>query len=768
MASRSPGRSPLPLILSLETALALLRLGKVVSPALPVPLLSIVFDTAVSIGERALKIKNTRDACRSLSERATRFTAEVYEHLRNSGDSGSTATSRQIEVLLGILQDIDGLMRRRRRTRLVRLVFRADDIADEVKELNRQLDDTIMSFMVQNALDNNHRMGLLVNTGDRILQHIDDSTRVHVRILERTRSMSANVATLLRRVELTSTHDGTMRFFGREDVMLTGVVDDHTAPRPRELGQSVVRHRATLRTAPLSGVSVVVYTYPKRDSRFVAAVDLAKKIWHPNITSILGYSRPGDAHHSFIVTEEYHPSERFICSVGGVNSVRLTLQMVVKELCIAIDHLEGLGLGAHVPQIDTCIDGDESVYVVDFSSLALQATSYDPCDIARLWFGLLSRSTNSTIVQLPRTCRTFWAAVPPHEIPQIGSWVRPRYISVPYENTAQSRSAYDGVPSRSRAPDSIEHFFSCRPYALVLPPDSQADQNEDPDDYYLRNRYRGRHALGADWDHPENATAMCADFELQVGFKRTRWKRYQIREIPPNMTLLFSQTVCLPDIGDVVQNTVLAFNVVEEGQDLGLVSRIDYFTETSVIGLPSDHEPLPTPLYFFTFQHGTSGQMYHNSTIPWGFWSTEKDPLSLPTGITFDPGPHFERINDDLYARIYQWTQVLDGRMFSIQTKINWLCEVLRDNILALLRELRDDITILDINEYNEWHKDVSDKIDEPKHGENECDTDEYHTAEESLGSMSEDDIVADIYYDACADDESLAGKDECRDSPSI
>ncbi|KAI0672643.1 hypothetical protein C8Q78DRAFT_1076993 [Trametes maxima] len=736
MAPRFPQGTSLPQFLSLEAALALLRLGKAVSPVLPIPLLSIVFDTALSIGERAKKIRNMRDSCRSLSERATRFTAEVYEHLRNCGDSGSTATSRQIEVLLGILQDIDGLMRRRRKTRLVRLVFRADAIADEVKELNRQLDDAISSFMVQYALDTSHRIGLLINTGDRILQYIDDSARVHDRILERTQSIRANVATLLQRVTVTSTHDGALRYFGREDVMLTGFVDDQATPTlPYEQGQRVVRHRATLRTGPLSGVNVVVHTYPRRDPRFLVAIDLAKTIWHPNIALILGYSRPGDTHHSFIVTEEYHPSERFLRSVGGVDSVRLTLQMV-KELCLTVSSDRG----------------QRQNMLRNLNSLALRATSYDPCDIARLWFGLLSRSTDSTIVQLPRTCRTFWATGPPHEIPQVGSWVRPP----PSENTAQGYSVNDVQPLLSTAPDTIEHFFSCRPYALALPPDPQADQDEDPHDYYLRNRYSGRRTLGTDLGDPDNAAAMCEDFELQVDSEWTRWKRYEVRDAPASTRLLFSQTVCLPEIGDVVQNTVLTFDAIERCRDLGLVSRIDYFTETLVTGHPADNSPLPTgtPLYFFSLQHGASGQIYHDSSTPWGFWSAEKNPTSLPAGIVFDPGPHFERITDGMYARICRWTQVIDGWTFFVETKVNWLCEELRDNILVLLRELRDDITILDINEYDESHKVGSHKIDELEDEEDECDTDVYHTAEESLGSTSEDDSTADSYHDACAGDE--------------
>lgn len=95
-----------------------------------------------------------------------------------------------------------------------------------------------------------------------------------------------------------------------------------------------------------------------------------------------------------------------------------------------------------------------------------------------------------------------------------------------------------------------------------------------------------------------------------------------------------------------------------------------YFTETTVAIAPHAAERTPPPLWFFLYSPQDGDQSVANRPdLPWGFWSLEKTPAAIPTGVVFDPTPQVERIGENVEAPLSVWTQVLGDLTFTIQTK---------------------------------------------------------------------------------------------------
>lgn len=202
-------------------------------------------------------------------------------------------------------------------------------------------------------------MNTLMSGNIRLMQHIDDSARVGDAVLGETRVIRTDISDLAHRVGGNVTFDGDVkaqvyistrchantrrcqfRIFARENIaLLEPIVDSHkpwdttitqrrdentlvqASPRPR-IGR-VSRHRGVVEAAgDLTGTKVVVHVYPDQDEQqFVETLKLARRTLyvnialsgavpqydicsHPNVLSVMGYSRQGGlGQAAYIVTE---------------------------------------------------------------------------------------------------------------------------------------------------------------------------------------------------------------------------------------------------------------------------------------------------------------------------------------------------------------------------------------------------------------------------------------------------------------------------------
>ncbi|EIW62626.1 uncharacterized protein TRAVEDRAFT_42971 [Trametes versicolor FP-101664 SS1] len=309
----------------LEASIKLLEIAKLVTADIPVPGLNTALECALSIAKKAKEIKDTRDECRALAQRAADLVLIIYEQLKN--DSGQTAAKEHVTMFLHNLLDIENLMVRRLQAgtgERILFAFNIGKIAKEVQTLTARLEESYRNFMIQAALSIHQSMDTLTSGNVRMLQHIDDSAHVGEAVLGDTRKIRTDLTDLALRVGASAMFDGNFRLFARENLtFLEPIVelaykshhaatqqrDEHTAiqatARPRT--GRVFRYRAIVKAAgELSGTNVVVYTYPNRGiERFTEAIKFAKQSCHPYVPAILGYSRPGGpGEAAYIVTED--------------------------------------------------------------------------------------------------------------------------------------------------------------------------------------------------------------------------------------------------------------------------------------------------------------------------------------------------------------------------------------------------------------------------------------------------------------------------------
>lgn len=103
-----------------------------------------------------------------------------------------------------------------------------------------------------------------------------------------------------------------------------------------------------------------------------------------------------------------------------------------------------------------------------------------------------------------------------------------------------------------------------------------------------------------------------------------------------------------------------------------LPSEYLYHIETTAAVAPHDTEQASPPLWFFMFQPDDCDyrqDAVHNCHIPFGFWSLDKHPASIPTDIVFDPTPRLERIGQDKDAPLSTWIQQIGDFTFTTQAK---------------------------------------------------------------------------------------------------
>ncbi|KAI0372231.1 hypothetical protein BV20DRAFT_1050981 [Pilatotrama ljubarskyi] len=299
---------------SIDAAIDLLRVAKLVAAEVPVPGLSTALETALSIAESAKNVKDTRDGCKALAERAASLSLGIYDALKKrpwGTEAAPISTQEHVVTLLCALQDIENLMWRRQKRRWLSLVLKQDAIADEVKRLTTKLDDAVKLFTVQAALEVGEGMNILTN---RVLQHAENSERLGDALLKSSKDVNTNVTDLLHRVTLTATHDGPLRYYTYEDLALSEVI-------PEE-GSTYLLMDIPCGTAILFGQSVVAKeTLPiphavlkPTSPPVTVTLNVAKSNEYYTETTLHGTSKPGcppPSYLYFFLLEQDRAAQRY-------------------------------------------------------------------------------------------------------------------------------------------------------------------------------------------------------------------------------------------------------------------------------------------------------------------------------------------------------------------------------------------------------------------------------------------------------------------------
>ena len=127
-------------------------------------------------------------------------------------------------------------MRRRKRARFIRTFWHRGTIAEEVKTLNGQLEDSFRVFdvrtysvglhpssfelcrsnvpshrrQIQSSIHTNQQITMLLQCSEHLLQHAENSERAEATLLNGNRRIDSNVQEILHRVRVDATHDGTV------------------------------------------------------------------------------------------------------------------------------------------------------------------------------------------------------------------------------------------------------------------------------------------------------------------------------------------------------------------------------------------------------------------------------------------------------------------------------------------------------------------------------------------------------------------------------
>ncbi|EIW59390.1 uncharacterized protein TRAVEDRAFT_46699 [Trametes versicolor FP-101664 SS1] len=713
----------------IESLLIPLRAAKDASAVIPVPGLSLALELACSIAQKAKDIGDSHDACRSLAERAASFSLGIYNQLKEGvTDSHPVATKEHVDLLLRTLRNIEGVMERRHKMRALRFLLGYTKIAKEVGDLATRLDDANNRFMMQTGIDIMNSMDTLMSTNGRVLQHVEDSAHVGAVLISETRSIRVTVLDLAQRLSNSATFDGRFRLFAEENLDLIEPIHD-VVPRqedgqahnfriasPVEPSGRVIRYRAIVRAAgDLSGSQVIVHTYLETD-RFVEAIKSGKLTFHPYILRILGYSRiggPGEP--SYIVTEDYHcPYEDYIRPLHGVSKLRAYLQLAA-EMCMAVDYLETMGPRHLLAQSEYWTYGvqygfewGELVFDHRYGGRVKWARNYLMLKPAnnREAFIPATYAKRMRVLDVLRSVAKASAGAVVHcwlsqvlldltvnivHMPGRMSWQcwqeardLPRYTLGAWVGRNDRGEDWTIVSTQNMKLEVVTTFPEIPQVVPWLGPSPDTSQGEHSLDQKMR--------MVKPFNVPESDRGeMCVDVEL--GTAGTKWKRYQFSCIPVGTTFLFVQVDHIMGHGDAVSKIVgSAPDLSTVGfKSIGLATEVVEYMETAATGIGvGAAQQAPPPLWFFLLQYDGSNQdVTRDPKFPRGFWSSERQPTSIPEDIIFDTTRRFEHIRKNTSARLSIWKQTIGDLAFTTQTKSYTRILGPGEDELMALKELR-------------------------------------------------------------------------------
>ncbi|KAI8989913.1 hypothetical protein BD414DRAFT_536275 [Trametes punicea] len=659
----------------MDKAIQALRVAKTALNLMPlsVPGLGPSIELALNILE--LDIKDTHDDCKSLALRAGQLTYGIYQSLADCPSHVDiTTTAKHVATLLCTLEDIQNLMKRwTKKRQVLKMVFQKDKLKNEVGDLNTRLDDALRLFGVQDAIATHGELAQISAATRHLVEHAENDTEATAMLLTRTNAIDNRLLTiddrlvaLMQSVTVSaSASDNGMMVLYKEDLALVREVEtpaDHDSMCPI-YGERIVRWQARIRK---TNQSVIVAKFPRPDDRFRAAIQLSKRTMHPHIAPILGYSRP-DSAFAFIVLDgiaEHKPLEEFIQSVHGVEKYTWTTD-VAKQLQSAFAYMKEVGL------LGTIAIPEESTLEESQRILTAQELYVTPEGTVRWDVYSWTKGSLPSMLDISDGYVEFHDHLMP---PLEGLSIRDLRLSLhsqrPIERAQALLQLWDrlmqftdfnrvdefvfapdeefpwvGSPSHHLycAPQTPEgKFLPCNPAEVEInrtfsPSRMYAFDEDEPEVEYtyipdLRYLYEQVH----NEDLLDPVDGQCRVVAVEETPDQL-WRRHTVLDMDYGACFRSVQTVeeetkCRRFFTALAVNMDLGRYVADEQDKYGPVSivhALNYIVTSYLVSLgPSPVDKPPAKLYFYERMH-TPDNYYIFEAMPWGYWSTDAEPIRV-------------------------------------------------------------------------------------------------------------------------------------------
>ncbi|KAL1952425.1 hypothetical protein VTO73DRAFT_1574 [Trametes versicolor] len=701
-----------------------------------------VIKVASAIAQKVEDIQDARDACRELGQRAIGITLKICQQLR--AHKNNQAVTDNLNAFRRTLQAIQEVMNRRLAKGLkntLKFMANTGKIAKKTRKLEGKLDDAMRLLGIELSLDHSNALQNLETMARNLWEEFVpgmEKIQAGIARIERTQQQA-----------LIPIHEGPLKNIGHSALVLLrslNPIEVRTAMQPE--GEIITRWKAAWMTpsAPARGKAVILHKYTRTDGGFADALKIAKA-WHPYILPILGRSPPGQADEAYIVIDDYldvscyQPFEEYSRSLSGFDNLRGML-IALKDLCEVADYLEGEELH-HVIVYDRPTsrwllnderDVEQSELFFDLRPDSRRIKWKLDCPVPgevleehrnhTPLFGLPALSTSrkrlteemEDVLALPNGPRMAekWffflqaqssllglhrlaATIEPDNLESlapVGAWLAQTLVGT--DSARWSQLALDDFEMH---PQQASWFL---PMYEEHSPEGTSPQT-DADDARLVTIFRaGVYPSDA---YYARATSRVRD-ETNVDFflksDKTTWKRSRFPSLHFGTTLSFPQHVgsnfTMPQVLPSLSDTVL-------DKQIAIVTAATYIVETTLDRSAYVEQKNPTPLWFFILEHNNIHNYRLRRDVPWGFWSAEENPTSIPPGITFLSTPSVQGS-----AFPFVWNQELGGRVFCIRARVALECMTLTKDEALVLKQCYgknrnfDEKTIAEPNGIQEYN----------------------------------------------------------------
>ncbi|KAI8982949.1 hypothetical protein BD414DRAFT_537953 [Trametes punicea] len=769
----------------MEHTITALRAAKLVADTIPVPYLGEAVAVALSIAELAKvcpvqgwtytrlcwfvreerltshyvltwqAVKDTRNDCRELAERVAKDTLGIYEQLRSCGtalDGGSA--SAPVEELLrfgsslhsstfiqeaelschvfSVLQRIRDRMERRKKKGIWSWVLKRSLISSEVAELTKELDHAIGRFNVKELIHIDHQISVIVGRQLNQDQHIEDSARVGEELIAMTRSISNAVATV--QGELQSAAEANKFQLSLRDIELIEKLEDGegSCTGVGSKARAIVRYRGELRRDG-SRSAVIVKRFPTKDDNFMAEVERAKKLWHPNTTHFLGYC-PDDSAPFLAYSMACHVGsfEALSRAVRGVEKF-LWVMKATKQIQDALLYVASQSSDLQwTPDNDIePITGGNDLIVTPDERVLLDVSQ---CKLDRLpnvvvlyeWTISLGSRTRKLIQELKQNPL---ANVVPHRrrsalcklwrdftsftdffTDEAVQWTSRRIVCPGECFLLSNKEVLDGLCYEDQL---LYHTLTAVYHPAWLRPvtfkESASKKTKTSKGKKVRRKWQRVEGKERVYDIP--ATDLIHDGPQEYAAKE-RWRRYTVHDMDYGWCLQTQTRV--RENGDCtgwfINQGIRLRDLPLDLGDLSIATGLNFTTQSYLVNMfdQSGRKKPPPTLYFYERVHQyprASLDIDERLDWPWGYWSSDPDDKL-----------EIERVQDSHRARehsiaflgvteegTFRWMQIVEDCLMCIDVRVEVeYCKYTPDQCMVL-EEIQEAAIVEDMHEPDRW-----------------------------------------------------------------
>ncbi|KAH9884118.1 hypothetical protein C8Q73DRAFT_796355 [Cubamyces lactineus] len=708
----------------MEHTLSVLRGAKDIAGALPIPYVDTAVGAALNIVELAKEVKDAKEECKDLAERAAKYTREIYDQLKKYEKAlDGQSDTEPLEELLRTLQQIEDRMARyagksekgaKRMFKTIRTIWIRHRIIKEISKLTKQLDDAVNLFKTHTLL--------------KLEQKAENSERANAAIIA---IGQANQEMLLSLVEADKYQLRTQQIELQEELDRSELVEGAptvVAEASSSVMQAVRWYRGTLRKDGCPR-AVLVKRYERKEQDFSAEVAHAKKTWHPNILQFLGYCPDTEA--PFLVYN-------LACHVGSFEAMSRAIRGVekfmwvinaTKRVLAGLHHLATTSAGiewtpdnevngpctgvysrmakvrdAQHPQVDPITGGSDLIVTPD-SRILLDVSH---CDIKRLpnlvilyeWTirmdeiarGLVKQIKEDPLGHVPpwkrrsALCKLWQQFASFVDFERVASVVwTTRRIACPGECFLSStKEILEGMCYEEQLQyRTLSAMFTP---AWLLP--FSAEQGDEQRNAQGRGKSRrGRQKKGRPTKHQVETIELVYDIPcddllcntpLDYVAKET-WRRHTVCGLNYGLCLQTATTVRA--IGDCsgwfINQGVRLRDLPLDPADMAIATGLRFTTETYLVHMfdQSGRKKPPSTLYFYERVHD-----YPRATLdidarlewPWSYWSTDpQDRLEIERL----QDAHRSRAHSIAFVGLteegtFRWMQIVEDCMMHIDVRV--------------------------------------------------------------------------------------------------